>query len=105
MHHNHGTSVLLGMKSLKDMTTLGTDFETHAIWQGCVEDLAVNDFVVRKTHTIAVSKARRSCQKTSNNQPYSRVLKSLRDFIPELYCVALLGLGLTRKCQFKDFSE
>jgi hypothetical protein len=27
-----------GRQLLKDMTSLGTDFETHAIWQGYVED-------------------------------------------------------------------
>jgi hypothetical protein len=82
-----------------------TDFETHAIWQGYVKDPAAKDFVARKARTIAMSKARGSCHKTSDNQPYSRVWKSLGDSIPEMYCVALLGLRHTRKCQFKDFSE
>ncbi len=36
---------------------------------------------------------------------YSQVWKSLGDSIPELYCVAELGLGHARKCQFKDFCE
>ncbi len=45
-------------------------------------------FVARKARTIALSKARGSCHKTSNNQPYSRVWKSLGDSIPELYCIA-----------------
>ncbi len=87
------------------MMSLGTDFETHAIWQGYVEDLTAKDFVARKAGTIAMSEARGSCHKTSNNQPYSRVWKSLGDSIPKLYCVALLGLGHARKCQFVDFSE
>ncbi len=43
---------------LKDMTSLGTDFETHAIWQGYVEDPAAKDFVARKACTITLSKAR-----------------------------------------------
>ncbi len=42
---------------LKDMTSLRTDFETHAIWQGYVEDPAAKDFVARKAPTIALSKA------------------------------------------------
>ncbi len=86
------------------MTSFGTDFETHAIWQGYVEDPAAKDFVVRKAGTIALSEAQGSCHKTSNNQPYLRVWKSLGDSIPKLYCVALLGLGHARKCQFEDFS-
>jgi hypothetical protein len=39
------------------MTSLRTDFEMHAIWQGYVEDPAVKDFVAKKATTIALSKA------------------------------------------------
>jgi hypothetical protein len=77
----------------------------HAIWQGYIEDPVAKDFVARKARTIALSEARGSCHKTSNNQPYIQVWKSLGDSIPELYCVALLGLGHARKCQFEGFSE
>jgi hypothetical protein len=70
------------------MTSSGTDFETHAIWQGYVEDPAAKDFVARKARTIALSEARGICHKTSDNQSYSQVGKSLGDSIPELYCVA-----------------
>jgi hypothetical protein len=89
------------------MTSFVTDFETHAIWQGYVEDPAAKDFVARKACTIALSKARGSCHKTSNNQPYSQVWKSLGNSmdIPKLYCVAWLGLGRARKRQFEDFCE
>jgi hypothetical protein len=87
------------------MTSLDTDFETHAIWQGYVEDPAAKDFVVRKARTITMSEAQGSCHETSDYQPYSRVWKSLGDSIPELYSVALLGLGHTRKCKFEVFSE
>jgi hypothetical protein len=38
------------------MTSFWTDFETHAIWQGFVEDPAAKDLVAKKTHTIALSK-------------------------------------------------
>jgi hypothetical protein len=112
--HISSTALLWGTYFLKDMMSLGTDFETHAIWQGYVEDPAAMDFIVRKARTIplrkvqgtqALSKARGSCHKTSNNQPYSRAWKSLGDSIPELYCVAWLGLGHARKYQFKDFGE
>ncbi len=82
-----------------------TDFETHATWQGYVEDPTAKGFVVRKARTIAMSKARGSCHKTSNNQLYSQVWKSLGDSTPKLYCVAWLGLGHARKCQFEDFGE
>ena len=70
------------------MMTFETDFEMHAIWQGYVEDPTAKDFIARKAHTIALSEARGSCHKTSNNQPYSQVWKSLEDSIPKLYCVA-----------------
>jgi hypothetical protein len=45
-------------KPIKDMTSLGTDFETHATWQGSVKEPAAKDFVARKALTIALSKAR-----------------------------------------------
>ncbi len=44
-----------GRQLLKDMTSLGTDFETHAIQQGYVEDPAAKDFVARNSRTIALS--------------------------------------------------
>jgi hypothetical protein len=46
------------------MTSLGTDFETHAIWQGYVEDPATKDFVSRKARTVALSKAQGTRQTT-----------------------------------------
>jgi hypothetical protein len=49
---------------LKDMTSLGTDFETHAIWQGYIEDPAAKDFIARKAYTIALSEARGTRQST-----------------------------------------
>jgi hypothetical protein len=87
------------------MTSFVTDFETHAIWQGYIEDPTAKDYLARKACTIALSKVQGSCHKTSNNQPYSQVWKFLGDSIPELYCVAWLGLGQARKCQFEDFCE
>jgi hypothetical protein len=65
------------------MTSLRTDFETHAIWQGYVEDPAAKDFVARKASTNALSKAQGTQQSTLFTS-----LKSLGDSIPELYCVA-----------------
>ncbi len=65
------------------MTSLGTDFEAHAIWQGYVEDPAAKDFVARKACTIALSKAQGTLQSTlfmSGNPmgiPYPAVLRSL----------------------------
>ncbi len=53
-----------GWQSLKDMTSLGTDFETHAIWQGYVEDPDAKDFVARKACTIALIKAQGTQQAT-----------------------------------------
>jgi hypothetical protein len=44
-------------QSLNDMTSLGTDFEMHAIWQGYVEDPSAKDFVARKARMVALSKA------------------------------------------------
>jgi hypothetical protein len=46
-----------GRQLLKDMISIGTDFETHAIWHGYVEEPTGKDFVARKACTIALSKA------------------------------------------------
>jgi hypothetical protein len=88
---------------LEDMTSLGTDFETHAIWQRYVEEPAAKDFIARKAPTIALRKAQGSCHRTSNNQPYSRVWKSLRDSLPKLYCVAKQGLCHAKKWSLRIF--
>jgi hypothetical protein len=37
------------------MTTLGTDFEMHAKWQGSVEEPAAKDFVARKVRTTVLN--------------------------------------------------
>jgi hypothetical protein len=53
-----------GRQLLEDVTSLGTDVETHAIWQGYVEDPAAKDFVARKARTITLNKARGTRQST-----------------------------------------
>ena len=55
-----------GRQLLKDMMSLGTDFETHAIWQGYVEDPAAKVFLARNARTIALCEAH-------INQPNSRI--------------------------------
>ncbi len=69
--------------------SLGTDFETHAIWQGYVENPAAKDFVARKAHTIALRKAQGTQQST--------LFMSLE--------IPWQGLCHARKCQFEDFCE
>ncbi len=46
------------------MMSLGTNFETHAIWQGYVEDPAAKNFVARKARTIALSEVQGTRQST-----------------------------------------
>ncbi len=53
-----------GRQLLKDMMSLGTDFEMHAMWQGNIEDPTAKDFVARKACTIALSKAQGTRQST-----------------------------------------
>jgi hypothetical protein len=98
-------TALLGswvQQPIKDMMSFGTDFETHANWQGNVEEPAAKDFVARKARTIALSELQgihwdmiksklglgiaQSCHRTSNNQPYSQLWKSL-EALPELYYI------------------
>jgi hypothetical protein len=60
---------------IKDMMSLGTDFEMHANWQGYVVEPAVKGFVARRACTIALSKARGThwnvikCKKRLGNHP------------------------------------
>ncbi len=53
-----------GQQLLKDMMSLETDFEMHAIWQGYIEDPTAKDFVARKARTFALSKAQGTQQST-----------------------------------------
>jgi hypothetical protein len=95
-----------GRWPLKDTTSLGTDFEMHAIWQGYVEEAAAKDFVARKASTIALSEVQGThwsmirCKERLANHPEavlgqvtinlnSQVWKSLEDSLPKLYCVDL----------------
>jgi hypothetical protein len=51
-------TALLGswvLQPIKDMTSLGTDFETHPKWQGSVEEPTVKDFVAKEVHTIQLN--------------------------------------------------
>jgi hypothetical protein len=40
------------LQPIKGMTSIVTDFEKHAKWQGCVEEPAAKNFAVRKVSTI-----------------------------------------------------
>ncbi len=60
------------------------------MWHGCVEDPAAKHSWRGRPALSPWSEARGSCQKTSGNQPYSRVWISFGDSIPGLYCVAWL---------------
>ncbi len=89
------------------MTSLGTDFETHAKRQGYVEVPAAKDFVARKVRTIALSKVQGThwnsikCKEHLGDCPEavirqatmnlnSQVWKSLEDSLPnKLYCIDL----------------
>jgi hypothetical protein len=42
-------------KPIEDMMSLGTDFKTHAKWQGSIEEPAAKDFVARKVRTSALN--------------------------------------------------
>jgi hypothetical protein len=64
-----------GQQPLKVMTSLGTDFETHAYWQGYTEELAVKKLVARCTYTIASGESqemhwnRIKCKEHCGNPP------------------------------------
>jgi hypothetical protein len=79
------------------MTSLGTDFEMHAIWQGYIEDPAAKVFVARKACTIALCKAQGLW-----NQPNSRVGNPLG--IPSRTVLhSLAGLMSCKKVSVQGF--
>jgi hypothetical protein len=102
-------TALLGswvLQLIEDMTSLRTDFEMHAKWQGSVEELPAKEFVARKVCTIKLNKVQgthwnaNKCQEHLGNCPeavirqetislYSQVWKTLVDSLPKLYCVDL----------------
>jgi hypothetical protein len=57
------------------MTSLGTDFETHANWQGYTEEPATKELIARNTCAIASGKAQRTywnrikCKEHCGNLP------------------------------------
>jgi hypothetical protein len=96
------------------MTSLGTDFEKHAKWQGSIEEPAAKDFVARKVRTIEWNKVQgtiwnaikckerlRSCPEAVIRQAsinlYLQVWKSLGDSFPKLYCVDSAEAYVTRE--------
>jgi hypothetical protein len=86
LSHVTSTALLLshwGQQLLEDMTSLETDFEMHAIWQGYVEDPAAKDFVARKACTIPLSNVQGTQQSTLFTS-----LEIPWGFHPELYCIA-----------------
>ncbi len=87
-----------GRQLLKDMMSLGTDFETHAIWQGCVEDPAAKDFVARKASTIALSKA----QGTQQSTLFTRLEIPWR-FLTQAVLRSLAGLMSREKVSVQGF--
>jgi hypothetical protein len=96
------------------MMSLRTDFETHANWQGNVEEPTAKNFVARKACTIALSEAQGShwnvirCKERLANCPEavlgqatinldSRCQKSLENSLPKLYCVDLAEAYVTQE--------
>jgi hypothetical protein len=110
-------TALLGswvLQPIEGVTSLGTDFEKRAKWQGYVEEPAAKDFVARKVGTIKLTKVKGTswnvikCKERLRSRPeavvrqatiklYSQVWKSLGDSFPDLYCVDLAEADVTRE--------
>ncbi len=118
-------TVLLGsrvLQPIKDMMSLGTDFETHAKWPGSIEELAAKDFCCKegphyqikqsarnplecKQVQRALGESSRSCCQTSNNQPWFTSLEIPWGFLAKAVLHWLSrGLCHARECQFKDIT-
>jgi hypothetical protein len=96
------------------MTSLGTDFEMHAKWQGSVEEPTAKDFVTRKVCTSELNKVQgthwngNKCKEHLGSHPEavvrqatinldSRVWKSLGDSLPKLNCIDLAVAYVTQE--------
>jgi hypothetical protein len=104
-----------GQQPIEDMTTLRTDFEMHANWQGYVEEPAAKDFVAKKARTVAVRVQGIQwnvieCEERLGNRPEAvigqttinldlQVWKSLENSLPKLYCVDLAEDYVTQKSE------
>jgi hypothetical protein len=105
--HTHCASRQLGTTANGRCDIPWTDFETHAKWQGSVEEPTAKDLIARKVCTIELNKVQGTqwntikCQEHLGNCPEavvrqatinldSQVWKSLGDSLPKLYCVDLV---------------
>jgi hypothetical protein len=96
------------------MMSLWTDFETHAKWQGYVEEPAAKNFLARKVRTIQLNKVQGTswntikCKEHVGSRPKavirqatinldSQLWKSLWVSLPELYCIDLAEAYVTRE--------
>jgi hypothetical protein len=108
------------LQLIEDVTSLRTDFETHAKWQGSVEEPAAKDFVARKVRTIKLSKVQEThwntskCKEHLGNHPevvvrqatinlYSQVWKSLGDSLSKLYCIDLGEAYVMQKVSVRGY--
>jgi hypothetical protein len=82
------------------MMSLGTNFETYAIWQGYVEDPAAKNFVARKARTIALSKVQETRQSTLFTS-----LEITWGFHTRAVLRSLAGLMSCKKVWSKDFCD
>jgi hypothetical protein len=103
------------LQPIEDMTSVRTDFKTHAIWQGSIEEPALKGFfVARKVCSIQLNKVHGTnwnaieCTEHLGSHPEavvrqatfnldSRLWKSLGDSLPELYCVDLAKAYVTQE--------
>jgi hypothetical protein len=94
------------LQPIEGITSLGTDFEKRAKWQGSLEEPAAKDFIARKVRTIEWNKLQGTicnmikCKERLRSHPeavvrqatinlHLRAWKSLGDSFPRLYCVDL----------------
>jgi len=85
-------TALLGswvLQPIKDVTSLGTDFEMHAKWQGSVEESTAKDSIARGVCTIKLNKVQgthwnaNNCKERLGNHPEALSDKQQSTFIHE----------------------
>jgi hypothetical protein len=107
----HCTSRQLGMTAAQRFTSLGTDFEMHAIWQVYVEEPAAKVFVAGRptlsnwpkhkestgtwSSAMTAWESSRSCHRTSDNQSLSTNLEIPWGFLTWALLRYLVGAYVT----------
>ncbi len=79
LRHVTPTALLGGwvLQPIKGMTSLGTDFEKRAKWQGYIEEATAKDFIAKKVRTLKLTKCKEPAGTQSSAKSAWEVVQKL----------------------------